>query len=1115
MTRAVFLKSGLLAGAVCMAAGGFAAGFELRPDGGVRIGDATRFGVVHYSDKWVGTDQTEKNSFRPQAVKEGAATRYSAPWKLGAFDAALTVTAAELNKDAWKFDYRVEAAKPVPTQSLSVQLTLSSTFFAGRTMWMDGKAYTFPANIFKGTWLKLDKIGKIELPLAEGMLTIDLAEPVFVSVTDFRQYRTNSFGIRMTFPGTEGKLEGAASLSFTARIEPWRSEPVDLRKASNMGFADPVAGDGKGGWCDEGPTNDLSDIRPGRISAAGVGFDVIDPAKNGGKSCVVLGGGKRPHFPARAELPVPGGQYRTLLLMHALALPPPAGKEIGVVKATYEDGSVGRIPVISGIEVSNWWTPTAMENAVVGWNGKSGRCGDIGLYVSAFPLEDKALKSLELEANGVAAAWMVVAASVSPQRIVLPKPVGFTLAAGDEWRPMKSVRAIEAGSALDFSFVLDAPAGKYGFMQARNGKFIFEKQQAPTRFYGANLCFSANYLDKAQVDELVERFGRIGYNAMRFHHFDRDLVKDLPANSDTINRENLDKLDYMVYALKKRGIYITTDLFTVRTMKPGEFKSFPTLELQRDYKLAAMLLPEVRDNLKKVSRELLTHKNPYTGLSWVDDPVFIGFSLINENTIFHIINISSSDEIRKIYNDHFEKWAAEKKITVTKENRLEEFRGFLSAVYRDYYADMVKFMRGLGVKVPLTDQNFIMSPNLTAHRVGYDYVDNHLYWDHPRFIGAKQWTPPTQFLNKSVLLGHLESPCDIAPTRVFGKPFTVTEFDFCHPNGFRAEGAPIFGAYAAMQDWDALFRFAYSHNGPNMFKDTSLGTFDVVNDPVRILSERIGIAFFTRGDVKAAAASFPIAVSPADHVNYVSGFPKGAQELTLFGKVGSVLYDGNGKFTPGLPADTRAIYAYDSALTAKAVRVPLLTGKTSADAVAELLSLKLLTPAEAQRGGKVVTSLTGELTADFEAATFKAVTPRSEAFVVPAKQRAAGKFASVESTRGFSVFSAIAVDDKALAESSRILLLHLSNADTEGTQYGSETMQVLLAYGRGPVLVRKAVSEVSLAASGDGWKLYALNLGGKRVGEVPFRRTEAGIAFTADTFGANGDALFAYELVRE
>ena len=36
------------------------------------------------------------------------------------------------------------------------------------------------------------------------------------------------------------------------------SFPVDFSSVANMGFADAAAGDGKGGWTDQGPENDLS-----------------------------------------------------------------------------------------------------------------------------------------------------------------------------------------------------------------------------------------------------------------------------------------------------------------------------------------------------------------------------------------------------------------------------------------------------------------------------------------------------------------------------------------------------------------------------------------------------------------------------------------------------------------------------------------------------------------------------------------------------------------------------------------------------------------------------------------------------------------------------------------
>ena len=74
--------------------------------------------------------------------------------------------------------------------------------------------------------------------------------------------------------------------------------PIDIRKACNMGFKDDVAGDQKGGWTDQG-NNDMRYFPVGTQVFNGVRFQVIDPARNNGKSCLVLKGKESPYFPGR------------------------------------------------------------------------------------------------------------------------------------------------------------------------------------------------------------------------------------------------------------------------------------------------------------------------------------------------------------------------------------------------------------------------------------------------------------------------------------------------------------------------------------------------------------------------------------------------------------------------------------------------------------------------------------------------------------------------------------------------------------------------------------------------------------------------------------------------
>ena len=150
-----------------------------------------------------------------------------------------------------------------------------------------------------------------------------------------------------------------------------------------MGFRDETASDGKGGWTDQGPENDLRMLKPGLRMFHGTEFDIIDPAKNGGRSCLVLAGIARDYMPVRAETAVaPGIKGRWLFLLHAVAWGTSA-PELGKVTLTYGDGTTETIRPRNGYDVGNWWGPSPRANGEVVWTGEN-RSSYVGLYRSAY-----------------------------------------------------------------------------------------------------------------------------------------------------------------------------------------------------------------------------------------------------------------------------------------------------------------------------------------------------------------------------------------------------------------------------------------------------------------------------------------------------------------------------------------------------------------------------------------------------------------------------------------------------------------------------------------------------------------------------------------------------------
>ena len=105
------------------------------------------------------------------------------------------------------------------------------------------------------------------------------------------------------------------------------------------------------------------------------------------------------------------------------------------------------------------------------------------------------------------------------------------------------------------------------------------------------------------------------------------------------------------------------------------------------------------------------------------------------------------------------------------------------------------------------------------------------------------------------------------------------------------------------------------------------------------------------------------------------------------------------------------------------------------------------------------------------------------------------------------------LDGKAIRESSRMLLTHLTDVQGGGTTFADEMRTILLKWGRG-CLAEVGAADVSLRlAEPHRYQVWALASDGERCFEVPCRVEKGALCFTASVAGPNGAQMF-YEIVR-
>jgi len=666
------------------------------------------------------------------------------------------------------------------------------------------------------------------------------------------------------------------------------------------------------------------------------------------------------------------------------------------------------------------------------------------------------------------------------------------------------------GALVDLSALLVAPAGKDGFVRAEGGHLVTASGRR-VRIWGVNLTGGACYPAKADAPAVARHLARFGINCVRLHFLDSAWGREssiFPAGAETTRRldaNQLDRLDYFIAELKRRGIYTNLNLNVGRVFRKGDGVA------DHDRVGLGKALPYFDDRIAELHREyatqLLSHRNRYTKTEYRREPAVVIVELLNENSIVESwfsgrllgkktskgggtwcdITRHYADLLTRKFNAHLadryppaavKRFRDEAGVSAgeaiprlappqfakASPERFAAEATFYMHLEDAYFQRMKALLDGLGVRalvVGTSDHNHWKSGYpLLASTSKLDVVDGHVYWQHPRHVpsaGGKRagfWIANSPMVNDPLN----SSVVQLARSAVAGKPYTVSEVNHPFPSEHACEGIPILAAYALLQDWDGLFFYTFEHADPSQWAFRKCGHFDIRADPVKMSQLAAGAAMFHRADVAAANKTVGRSYSVAQVIETLR-MPSSKRPL----------------FTPGLGRAGPLVHG---------LRIRGFGRKQTAYAA-------IKTP-------EPIVSDTGELTwrRREKRGLVTIQTDRTEALIgFVGGARRSLKTLSAELSTGFCTVILTSLDGRPLATSGRMLLT--AGARTAHTAMRwDEKRHTLTSWGRLPVQIEPVKGTVTLRGrpAGDALELVPLDGSARALpaAKRPIQATQAG-----------------------
>jgi hypothetical protein len=215
---------------------------------------------------------------------------------------------------------------------------------------------------------------------------------------------------------------------------------------------------------------------------------------------------------------------------------------------------------------------------------------------------------------------------------------------------------------VSLSHYLDKPAGRLGWVQAGTDGHLYCGGER-IKFLGVNICAGAAFPEKEEAEKIAARLAKYGVNVVRFHHMDAswesfNIFDRSYGNTRHLSEEALDRLDYFIASLKENGAYTDLNLLVSRRLTSADgLSSEIDLVDWKDQQVLGFFIDEVQGLQKEYARQLLTHYNSYTGLTYAEDPAVAFVEIVNEQGLIQGWLSGVIDRLPQIYKDQLsEQW---------------------------------------------------------------------------------------------------------------------------------------------------------------------------------------------------------------------------------------------------------------------------------------------------------------------------------------------------------------------------------------------------------------------------------------------------------------------------